>query len=317
MFIHRLMQLGGLSQSRRGAAAPVVLSIDLEEHHRIEAASGLKIDSRLQNHYRERMRIVTEWLLEQFDERRILATFFILGEIAKSDPNLVRSIAEAGHEVACHGWDHRRIIGMDRPMFWEDVHRSKEAIEQASGSPVVGYRAPTFSIVRRTAWAIDVLAEAGLLYDSSIYPIRHDRYGVPDAPRHPFLARGVDREILEIPPATLRLGGMNIPIGGGGYFRLLPYPITKLALTMSRRDRRCVGSMLYFHPWEFDPEQPLLPLRGLSRSRTYLGIRRGRRRLIRLMSEFSFIRGVDLARLLIARPDRLPRFSLTVRTIAD
>ncbi|AMV39251.1 Peptidoglycan deacetylase [Planctomyces sp. SH-PL62] len=298
--------------SHSDVSAPLMtLSFDVEEHYRIEAASGIDVDLKLQGDYRERMRLVTEWILEQLHEREILATFFVLGQIAESNPKLVRSIADAGHEVACHGWDHRRILTMDRPMFWEDIRRSKDALEQASGSRVVGYRAPTFSIVRRTAWAIDVLAEAGMSYDSSIYPIRHDRYGVPDAPQHPFVVRGVEREILEIPPATLRMGRLNIPVGGGGYFRLLPYPVTRLALSLSRRDHRCRASMMYFHPWEFDPGQPSLPLGGASRFRTYHGIGRGRRRLARLMSEFSFIRGVDLASQLVANSDDLPRFSLT------
>ncbi|WP_165250236.1 XrtA system polysaccharide deacetylase [Paludisphaera soli] len=289
---------------------PMVLSFDVEEHHRIEAASGLSIDPRLKADYGDRMRKVTEWLLGELAERKILATFFVLGQIAEALPKMVRAIAEAGHEVASHGWDHRRIHLMDRDGFREDVRRSKDALEQASGSLVAGYRAPTFSVVRRTAWAVDVLAEAGLLYDSSIYPVRHDRYGVPDAPRNPFLVRGMEREILEIPPATLRLGGVNLPIGGGGYFRLLPYPVTRSALALARRDEDCVGTMLYFHPWEFDPGQPVLPLKALSRLRTYVGVGRGRRRLAALMSSHSFIRGVDLARLQFERRADLPRFSL-------
>jgi polysaccharide deacetylase family protein (PEP-CTERM system associated) len=294
----------------RPRGKPMVLSFDVEEHHRIEAAAGLSIDPRLRADYRDRMRAATDWILEELAGRRILATFFILGEIAEAMPGLVRSIAEAGHEVASHGWDHRRIHLMDRDGFREDVRRSKDALEQASGSFVAGYRAPTFSVVRRTAWAVDVLAEAGLLYDSSIYPVRHDRYGVPEAPRHPFLVRGMEREMLEIPPATLRLGGVNLPIGGGGYFRLLPYPVTRSALALARRDEECVGTMLYFHPWEFDPGQPVLPLKGLSRLRTYVGIGRGRRRLAELMASHSFIRGVDLARLQCERRGDLPRFSL-------
>ncbi|WP_250847080.1 XrtA system polysaccharide deacetylase [Aquisphaera insulae] len=307
-----------LEESRPGpakpvgnGALPVVLSLDIEEHYRIEAAAGLDVPPSLQVVYRRRMARTTDWLLEKLASRNIRATFFILGQIAKGDPGLIRAIAGAGHEVASHGWDHRRILTMDRPQFVEDIRRSKDALEQASGTPVLGYRAPTFSIVRRTAWAIDVLAEAGFLYDSSIYPVHHDRYGVPDAPRHPFQVRGVEREILEIPPATLGLGRLNVPIGGGGYFRLLPYPLTWLALAFSRRDRQCIGSMLYFHPWEFDPDQPALPLRGLSRFRTYVGIRRGQRRLASLMADFSFVRGIDLARRLIERSEGLPAFCLT------
>jgi polysaccharide deacetylase family protein (PEP-CTERM system associated) len=287
---------------------PVVLSFDVEEHHRIEAAAGLEIDSGLQGEYRERMRRVTLWILEQLAERRIRATFFIVGQVAVSHPELVRSVHEAGHEVASHGWDHRRVLAMTPAALREDVRKSKDALEQACGAVVLGYRAPTFSIVRRTAWALDILAELGLLYDSSIYPVRHDRYGVPDAPRGPFLARGAEREILELPPATLRVGGVNVPVGGGGYFRLLPSPLMRLALRLSRRDPRCVATVLYFHPWEFDPDQPRLPLGPLDRFRTYVGTRQSRQRLLGLLVGHRFLRGVDLARELDRRRERLPSF---------
>ena len=177
---------------------------------------------RYEDDYRRRMARATGWILEQLAARDIRATFFIVGQIAEDDPGLVRRIAAAGHEVASHGWDHRRILAMDPQGFREDLRRSKEALEQAGGTAVVGYRAPTFSLVRRTAWALDVLADLGFQYDSSIYPVRHDRYGIPEAPRGPFMAQGDQREILEIPPATVKVAGVNVPVGGGGYFRLLP-----------------------------------------------------------------------------------------------
>jgi len=149
-----------------------------------------------------------------------------------------------------------------------------------------------------------------LLYDSSIYPVHHDRYGIPDAPQGPFMARGIQHEMLEIPPATVRIAGVNVPVGGGGYFRLLPLPLMKLALSCSRRDPRTGATVLYFHPWEFDPDQPRLPLKGLNRFRTYVGISHTQRRLGRLISGFSFTRAVDLARRLHGCRDRLPRFGL-------
>ncbi len=289
---------------------PAVLSFDVEEHDRIEAAAGLAIDPELSRTYRDRMKQATEWILDLLARRQTLATFFIVGRIAETNAGLVRSIREAGHEVASHSWDHRRIHKLTPDAFREDVRISKDALEQASGAAVVGYRAPTFSVVRQTAWALDILAELGMLYDSSIYPVHHDRYGVPEAPRGPFLAVGAEREILEIPPATLRLPGMNVPMGGGGYFRLVPSSIMRLALSLSRRDRKCGATMLYFHPWEFDPGQPRLPLKGLNRFRTYVGIGRSRQRLPRLLGDQTFIRAVDLARQLSARPERLPRFRL-------
>jgi polysaccharide deacetylase family protein (PEP-CTERM system associated) len=287
---------------------PVVLSFDVEEHHRIEAAAGLEVGHQAKGDFGARMQAIMEWILGELAERAIHATFFILGQIAESHPKLVRAAREAGHEVASHGWNHRRIHVMSPGAFREDIRKSKDALEQASGAAVLGYRAPTFSIVRQTAWALDILAELGLLYDSSIYPVRHDRYGVPDAPRGPFLACGREREILEIPPATLRVGGMNVPVGGGGYFRLLPFFVLKQALLLSRQDPHCGATVLYFHPWEFDPDQPRLGLRGLNRFRTYVGIRHSRNRLLRLLTNLPFVRAVDLARNLNERRGELSRF---------
>jgi polysaccharide deacetylase family protein (PEP-CTERM system associated) len=289
-------------------SVPVVLSFDVEEHDRIEAAVGLEIESNLKVDYRQRMRQMTGWILEELAVRNIPATFFILGQVAEKNAGMVRDIHEAGHEVASHGWDHRRIHVMNPESFREDVRKSKDTLEQVTGAAVVGYRAPTFSIVKKTAWALDVLAELGLLYDSSIYPVRHDRYGVPRAPRGPFMARGCHNEILEIPPATVRIGGVNVPMGGGGYFRLLPFPLMKMALSLSRRDPRSGATVLYFHPWEFDPDQPRLPLTRLSRFRTYVGIRHSQRRLTRLLAGYPFMRAVDLARRLQERRETLPRF---------
>jgi polysaccharide deacetylase family protein (PEP-CTERM system associated) len=288
--------------------APLILSFDVEEHHRIEAASGVGVGIQAQAGYHQRMREATEWILDELAQRQILATFFILGQIAKSNPKLVAAVSEAGHEVASHGWDHRRIHLMTPETFREDVRTSKDALEQACGTAVLGYRAPTFSIVRQTAWALDVLVDLGLLYDSSIYPVRHDRYGVPDAPRCPFVACGREGEILELPPATLRVGAVNVPIGGGGYFRLLPFSVMKRALSFSRRDPGSGAVVLYFHPWEFDPDQPRLPLGLLNRFRTYIGIQRSRGRLRRLFSDPPYLRAVDLARNLVGRREELTRF---------
>ena len=284
----------------------VVLSFDIEEHHRIEAAVGLAIDPALKARSAERVGSMTRWLLDVLAARDIRATFFVLGQIARDDPGLVRAIHEAGHEVASHGWDHRRVLEMTPAMFREDVRTSVAALEQATGAAVVGYRAPTFSIVRETAWALDTLAELGLLYDSSIYPVRHDRYGVAHAPRVPFLARGAEREILELPPATLRVGGAIVPVGGGGYFRLLPLWVLEHALAQVRQTCQPPVAMLYFHPWEFDPGQPRLPLRGLNRFRTYVGIERSRDRLVTLLAGHHFARGVDVARRLDSLRGTLP-----------
>jgi polysaccharide deacetylase family protein (PEP-CTERM system associated) len=298
------------SHGPRPSSVPLALSFDVEEHHRIEAAAGLEVAPEAQQTYRERMRHATEWLLEQLGDQGILATFFIVGEIAETDPGLVQSIHKAGHEVASHGWDHRRIHAMNPESFREDVRTSMDRLQQVTGAAVLGYRAPTFSLVRKTSWALDVLSELGLLYDSSIYPVRHDRYGIPDAPRGPFLARGNEGELLEIPPASLRAGGVNLPVGGGGYFRLLPSLVMRMALSLSRRDPEHRASVLYFHPWEFDADQPRLPLPRLSRYRTYLGIAHSRNRLRRLLTGYPFVRMADLAHRLLEVRESLPQFSV-------
>jgi polysaccharide deacetylase family protein (PEP-CTERM system associated) len=290
----------------------IILSFDVEEHYRIEAAAGLAISAELKEHYCSRLEPATQWILDQLAQHKIRATFFVVGQIAKHSPSVVRAIHEAGHEVASHGWDHQRVHHFTPESFSEDVRRSCDALEQVTGQQIVGYRAPTFSIVRETAWALDVLAELGILYDSSIYPVRHDRYGVPHAPRTPFRAKGSGRSILEIPPATLRLFANNVPVGGGGYFRLLPLFLVERALRQQIHGE-CHPSvaMLYFHPWEFDPRQRRLPLGRLNRFRTYSGIFRTRARLIALLSEhrkYRFARAVDIARQLDQQ--HLPTFQL-------
>jgi polysaccharide deacetylase family protein (PEP-CTERM system associated) len=298
------------ASANQSSSFRIILSFDIEEHFRIEAAAALKIDPQLKAHYCERLDASTSWLLDCLAEAGVQGTFFIVGEIARSHPTLVRRIAAEGHEIASHSWDHRRVHHFTPQSFQEDVRRSKEALQDLTGNAVVGYRAPTFSITRETAWAIDVLAELEMLYDSSVYPVRHDRYGIPAAPRVPFLARGEQHSLLELPPTTLRLFNMNLPMGGGGYFRLFPLFFTKWAVGQTERTCRPAVANLYFHPWEFDPEQELLPLGRVSRFRTYVGIRRSRAKLAALLARHSFVRAVDVARDLLPAMSALPRFAL-------
>jgi polysaccharide deacetylase family protein (PEP-CTERM system associated) len=302
---------GGPDMADRADGAAVVLSFDVEEHDRIEAAAGLTTPPQLRREYADRMERATRRLLEQLAGAGAAATFFFVGEIARTHPGLVRDVAGAGHEVASHGWDHRRVHRFTPETFREDVLRSKDALEQAAGRPVVGYRAPTFSVVRETGWAIDVLAAAGLAYDSSVFPVRHDRYGVPRAPRTPFVAEGEGGEILELPPATYRLGGQNLPVAGGGYFRLFPLWVMEAGLRQLGRSEPGVG-MLYFHPWEFDPDQPRLPLGRVARFRTYVGMGKSSARLGRLLARHRgrFRRAADVAAELAAVRDRLPRYRI-------
>ncbi len=288
-----------------------VASFDIEEHHRIEAASGLTCSPEQKGEYAQRMESATRRLLAHLDAAGVRATFFVVGEIARTHPGLVRDIHSAGHEVASHSWDHRRVHQFTPETFREDLLRSKRALEDVTGSPVLGFRAPTFSVVRQTAWALDVLADCGFEYDSSIFPVRHDRYGVPHAPRGPFWAVGGKRELLELPPLTYRVGGVNLPVAGGGYFRLFPLAILRAGLRQAARTENLSVAMLYFHPWEFDPDQPRLPLSPLARWRTYVGMGRTTARLKGLLKGSGrYARAIDVVRSLKASGVVLPRFNV-------
>jgi polysaccharide deacetylase family protein (PEP-CTERM system associated) len=287
-----------------------VLTFDVEEHWRIEAASGLSLSQDVRDYYDGRVAPPTYWLLDQLAQHDQKATFFVVGQLARRQPDLVRAMHRAGHEVASHGWNHRRVHNLSPAELKEDVRQSKDILEQITGAAVRGYRAPTFSIVRQTAWALDVLAEQGFSYDSSIYPVRHDRYGVPEAPRGPFLARGTTHAILELPPVRLDLLGLHLPMAGGGYFRLFPLCLLRLALRQSLRDVRPPVAVLYFHPWEFDPDQARLPLGRFSRFRTYVGLRRSRPRLGVLLRGQHFVRAADTLPHLQPQLAHLPQFSV-------
>jgi polysaccharide deacetylase family protein (PEP-CTERM system associated) len=289
-----------------------VISFDLEEHHRIEAASGLSFPPELKAEYGRRMAVTTRMLLEKLNKHNVKATFFVVGEIARTHPALVRDISSAGHEIGSHSWDHQRVYRFNPQEFRADLMKSKDALEQVIGGPLFGFRAPTFSIVRETAWAIEILAECGFEYDSSIFPVRHDRYGIPDAPRRPFRAIAGKRELLELPLLTYRLAGMNLPVAGGGYFRLFPLAMMHSGLLqVARQPERPTVAMLYFHPWEFDPDQPRLPLGSLARFRTYVGMNRTNARLDTLLQRYSFVRAIDAVRAIRQSGVELPQFKVT------
>lgn len=292
------------------AAPAFVASFDVEEHHRIEAAADLVVPAPLRREYGRRMEVCTRRLLDDLAAAGVAATFFVVGDITRTRPGLVRAIHAAGHEVGSHSWDHRRIHRLTPAEFRDDCRRSKDALEQVIGGPVYGFRAPTFSVVRETGWAVDVLAECGFRYDSSVFPVRHDRYGIPDAPRGPFLAAGRERELLELPLLTYRRAGLNLPVAGGGYFRLFPPAVMRAGLRQTAAAPAPAVGMLYFHPWEFDADQPRLPLGRVARWRTYVGVGRTTGRLRDLLGRYPFRRAVDVARSLEAAGTELPRFSL-------
>jgi polysaccharide deacetylase family protein (PEP-CTERM system associated) len=226
-------------------------------------------------------------LLRLFDNAGVHGTFFVLGWIAERYPGLVRSIVTAGHELASHGYAHLRATEQSRDEFFQDIGRAKEILEDISGVAVSGYRAPSFSIGPDNPWAFDCLLAAGYRYSSSIYPVRHDHYGVPDAPRFPYWSR---QGLLEIPITTVCPLGRNLPAGGGGYFRLLPYSVSKLLIRMvNDNDRR--PAIFYLHPWEVDPEQPRIRGIGLkTRFRHYVNLSRTEPRLARLIRDFRWNR---------------------------
>jgi polysaccharide deacetylase family protein (PEP-CTERM system associated) len=262
------------------------LTVDVEEYyHGVEFTEALGIDgiSRLPS----RVVAQTERLLDLLDGHGARGTFFTLGTVAQRHPRLVRLIAERGHEVASHGWDHALVFQLGRDGFRADVRRAKHALEQAAGIAVRGYRAPNYSIRGDTPWAWAILAEEGFTYDSSVYPVVHDRYGFPDAPRvpHPVLATD-DAELWEIPIGTARFAGTNLPVGGG-FFRLVPVALTRAAIaSVNRTEGQPV--VLYVHPWEFDPAQPRPPMSWLHRARHYTGLRTAERKLRALLAEFRF-----------------------------
>lgn len=262
-----------------------VLGVDVEEYFHATTFESILPRSEWEERKGRSARSL-ERLLALFERWNVRATFFVLGWFAERNRAAVRAIAEAGHELACHGYGHRLIYHMSAGEFREDVRRAKGLIEEIAGRAVEGYRAPTFSIVARTAWAVPILVEEGFRYDSSIFPIHHDRYGIPGFPTHPVRIETVSGSLLEFPLTTVPLGPFNFPVSGGGYLRLLPFPIVRRALARVRRQGGLVN--LYVHPWEIDPELPRVPMPFLKRLRHYHGIRHVESRLERLVADGSY-----------------------------
>lgn len=228
-------------------------------------------------------------ILGLLDDAQTHATFFTLGWIAERYPQVVRRIVDNGHELASHGYGHERASDLTPDAFRADITRAKSLLEDLSGQPVRGYRAPSFSISRQNWWAVEVLEQAGYVYSSSIYPVRHDHYGMPDAPRFPHRPNG-DSGILELPPTTVPLMGRNWPAAGGGWFRLMPYSVSRWMLRrVNAADQ--APCMFYFHPWELDPEQPRQAgLSAKTRFRHYVNLHRMPGRLRQLLNDFEWDR---------------------------
>jgi polysaccharide deacetylase family protein (PEP-CTERM system associated) len=269
------------------------LTFDIEEYFHAEAFAKVVTPARWST-LTSRVVLTTERLLDQLEEMSTAATFFVLGWVAERHPGLMRRIRDRGHELACHGYGHQMITRQSRSEFARDVTRAKAAIEDASGESVIGYRAPTFSVVRDTLWSLEALAEAGFRYDSSIFPIVHDRYGIPGAARFPHRHRfGSGSELAEFPLSTVSLLGWRFPVAGGGYLRLLPYGVTRRAIRYLNRYER-QPAMVYVHPWELDVEQPRLPVGILTQLRHSMNTSATEAKLRRLMREFRFAPARDV-----------------------
>lgn len=260
-------------------------SVDVEDYFQVECFRNI-IDSTTWDSRRSRVVESTNLVLSLLELGGIRATFFVLGWIAERFPSLVQRIGSAGHEVASHGYSHNRVSDLSPMQFREEIGRTKRLLEDCCGNAVRGFRAPTFSINRSSRWAYEILGEEGYTYSSSVYPITHDLYGWPEAPRRPF--NPIDgSDFLEIPIATVRLMGANRPCGGGGYFRLIPYPLTRWCIR--RINAGGMAGVFYCHPWEFDLEQPYIseaPLK--SRLRHYLNIGRMEGRAAQLLRDFRW-----------------------------
>ena len=294
---------------------PIVnaMTVDVEDY--FQASAFDRVVSRADWHgFESRVVGNTHRLLTLFDRHDVRATFFVLGWVAERFPELVREIAGLGHEVASHGFHHQLIYTLTPEQFREDVRRAKAVAEDAAGCAVVGYRAPSFSVVKSSLWALDVLLEEGYEYDASIFPIHHDRYGIPDAPRHIHRIAREAGEIVEVPGSTVRAGTANLPIAGGGYFRLFPYAWTRWGINrVNTVDQAPV--VFYLHPWEIDPGQPRLGVGRTTRFRHYTGLDKTLDRMARMVSDFRFdsIRSMLESQSLVAA-QLSPRRSTGVRT---
>jgi polysaccharide deacetylase family protein (PEP-CTERM system associated) len=270
----------------------IVLTFDVEDYFQVENMRPF-IDFADWDRHELRVGQNVGKVLKILDSHKARATFFVLGWIAERCPSLVRDIQRCGHEVACHGYAHRMICEQTPDEFTEDIRRAKAILEDTIDEEVMGYRAPTFSITQRTLWALDILAEEGFQYDSSIFPVRHDRYGFPAWSRNIRKVKlGGGNSIIEAPPLTVRMLGMNFPVAGGGYFRLLPLGVTSWAIR--RMNAEGHPAILYLHPWELDSEQPRFSIPHLQRFRHYLNLSETESKLRHLLASGSVIRLRDI-----------------------
>jgi len=267
------------------------MTVDVEDYFQVSAFERY-VPRESWNQTRTRVEANVDRIMEMFDQQGVKATFFTLGWIAERHPQMVKAIAEQGHEVASHGWSHVRVTQQNREQFRDDVLRTKGELESLTGQQVLGYRAASYSIGESNLWALDVLNETGHRYSSSIFPIKHDLYGMPDAPRFAFHPH--DDDFVEFPVTTVKVANRNLPCAGGGWFRLIPYAGMRWAMRrVNQIDQESV--IFYFHPWEIDPAQPRMQgLDAKTRFRHYLNLDRTQDRLKRLLKDFRWGKMSDL-----------------------
>ena len=263
-----------------------VMTVDVEDYFHVAALAKSisvkdweKIPSRVESN--------TKRLLDLYDKYDIKVTFFVLGWVAERFPNLVKEIFQRGHEIASHGYSHQLIYSQSQSVFREETIRSKKILEDITGDAVLGYRAASYSITKKSLWALDILYEEGFKYDSSIFPVRHDNYGIPGFPTEPHLAKTPSgRQIIEYPLATYKMLGQTLPVAGGGYFRIYPYWLSKYFYKRINCNNK--SFVFYLHPWEIDPEQPRVKASCLSTFRHYRNLDKTEARLTDLVSNFPF-----------------------------
>jgi polysaccharide deacetylase family protein (PEP-CTERM system associated) len=263
-----------------------ILSVDVEDYFQVEAFREV-VARDTWDRWPSRVDANTRRVLDLFDEYGAKGTFFFVGWVAERNPDLVREVLQRGHELACHSYWHRTVYSLTPAEFAEDTRQARDRIEQAGGVRVLGYRAPSWSITRDSLWALDILAEQGFTYDSSIYPIHHDLYGIPGASRFAYEHKCSNgKRLPEFPPTTVKIGTMQLPAAGGGYLRIFPLSYTRWAMAQVEREKEPV--IVYFHPWEVDPEQPRVAAKLKSRFRHYTNLGRMMDRLRYLLGHYQF-----------------------------
>lgn len=262
------------------------LTIDVEDYYHVSAFERV-VGHKNWDSYESRIETNTKVILDMLDSYEVKATFFVLGWIAQRFPNLVKDIHGRGHEIGCHSFYHRLIYNLSPDEFMKDAKKAKDVLEQITGRPVSGYRAPSYSIIKETLWALDILEELGFKYDSSIFPIFHDRYGIFNSPR--FRYKLPNNNLMEYPITTSVFLGLKIPVSGGGYFRLLPYNLTRMFLgRINQKEKQ--PFVFYLHPWEIDPAQPRIEgLSAFSKFRHYNNLDRAAGRFKSLLKDFKFV----------------------------